>query len=469
MSVACDEVLFDGRARSLPGWVRLLDVTALLMLLLAALLVPGDGIRLELGGVRVAVTSAIRVVFWAGLVIAARHALYRRSPLTTRVLGWLRSDALRADVRFVSGVMLATRIPPILIGLLTIATIGVQTLDWYQPYQNPWLNLPARWDSLWYTQIAAFGYSWDGNPLREQTVVFFPGYPLLIQAVSRFMSSHLFYAAWFVSLTAFACAVPMLLRLARHLVGDQVARDSVWLLAAYPFAIYYSAAYSESVFLMMMCGAFLAAVEHRFGRAAVWGLAAGLTRPNGWLLAVPLALIVFYRQPWPATTREKLSRAAVVLAPVAGVLLFTLYLYVQFGDGFAWVRGQAAWGRVFRGLHLFAADRFLYIRDMGVIGYLLNEPFDALNTAAAFLALGSAIPIARRLGAAYGALVVVMILPPLLMGGATSIGRMTSILFPLFIWLAASLRDQYRTAVMISFATLQGFAATLFFSFRQLY
>jgi hypothetical protein len=283
------------------------------------------------------------------------------------------------------------------------------------------------------------------------------------------MQSHVFYAAWAVSLTAFACAVPLLLRLARHLVGDQIARESVWLLAAYPFAIYYSAAYSESVFLLTMCGAFLAAVERRSGRAALWGLAAGLTRPNGWLLAVPLALIVFYRQPWPGTTREKLSRAAVVMAPVAGMLLFTLYLYLQFGDGFAWVRGQAAWGRVFRGLHLFAADRLLYLRDMGFVRYLLNEPFDAINTAAALLALGSAFPIARRLGPAYGALVVVMILPPLLMGGATSIGRMTSILFPLFIWLAASLRDEHRIAVMIAFATLQGFAATLFFSFRQLY
>jgi hypothetical protein len=469
MTIACDDVLFDGESPTLPRWVRLLDATALLRLLIAAMLIPGDGIRLELGHVRVSITSALRLVFWAGVVITARHAFYRQPLLTTRVLGWLRSDVLHADVRFVSGIMLATRIPPILIGLLTIGTIGVQTLDWYQPYQNPWLNLPARWDSLWYTQIAAFGYSWDGNPLREQSVVFFPGYPLLIQAVTRFMSSHVFYAAWAVSLTAFACAVPMLLRLARHLVGDKVARDSVWLLAAYPFAIYFSAAYSESVFLLMICGAFLAAVEHRFGRAALWGLAAGLTRPNGWLLAVPLMLIVFYRQPWPATTREKLSRAAVVTSPVAGVLLFTLYLYLQFGDGFAWVRGQAAWGRVFRGLHLFAADRFLYLRDMGLVGYLLNEPFDALNTAAAFLALGSAIPIARRLGLAYGALMVVMILPPLLMGGATSIGRMTSILFPLFIWLAAILRDQQRIAVITTFATLQGFAAVLFFSFRQLY
>jgi hypothetical protein len=469
MSVTCEEVVFDDSARSLPAWVRLLDVTALLMLLLAALLVPGDGIRLELDGIRFSITSALRVVFWAGLVIAARHAFYRHPALTTRVLGWLRSDTWRADVRFVSRVMLATRIPPILIGLLTIGTIGVQTLNWYQPYQNPWLNLPARWDALWYTQIAAFGYSWDGNPLREQTVVFFPGYPLLIHVVSRFMSSHVFYAAWAVSLAAFMCGVPLLLRLARHLVDDKIARASVWLLAAYPFAIYFSAAYSESVFLMMMCGAFLAAVEQRFGRAALWGLAAGLTRPNGWLLAVPLALIVFYRQPWPVTTREKLSRASVVIAPVVGVLLFTLYLSLQFGDGFAWIRGQAAWGRVYRGLHLFAADRLLYLRDMGLLGYLLNEPFDALNTAAALLALGSAVPIARRLGPAYGALVVVLILPPLLMGGATSIGRMTSVLFPLFIWLAASLPDEARTATLITFAALQGFAATLFFSFRQLY
>ena len=75
MTVIYDELGFDRGPRSLPRWVRLLDATALLLLLIAALLIPGDGIRVELGYVRVSITSAVRLLFWAGLVIAARHGL----------------------------------------------------------------------------------------------------------------------------------------------------------------------------------------------------------------------------------------------------------------------------------------------------------------------------------------------------------------------------------------------------------
>jgi hypothetical protein len=149
-------------------------------------------------------------------------------------------------------------------------------------------------------------------------------------------------------------------------------------------------------------------------------------------------------------------------------LLFTLYLYLEFGDGLIWIDGQAAWGRVYRGLHLFAADRLLYIRDAGLVRYLFDQPVDVLNTAAALLALALVWPISRRLGPAYGALVAVMVLPPLVMGGATSMGRMTSVLFPIFFWLAER-TERYRTPVLVAFATLQGFAAVLFFTWRELY
>jgi hypothetical protein len=50
-----------------------------------------------------------------------------------------------------------------------------------------------------------------------------------------------------------------------------------------------------------------------------------------------------------------------------------------------------------------------------------------------------------------------------------SIGRMTSVLFPLFIWLAATLPARRRTAVMMVFAMAQGFAAVPFFTWRPLF
>jgi hypothetical protein len=233
--------------------------------------------------------------------------------------------------------------------------------------------------------------------------------------------------------------------------------------------VYFSAAYSESLFLLAMCGLFLAASEQRFGVAAAWGLAAGLTRPNGWLLALPLTVLLLQAAPRGLPLREWIRRGMAVAAPIAGVLLYTYYLHVRFSDGFAWLRGQEAWGRTYRSVQQFVADRLSYISEFGTSRYLTDRPIDAVNTFAAFLPLVLVIPIARRLGLAFGTLVAVLVLPQLLMGGATSMGRMTSVLFPMFIWLAAVLPARHRLALMIAFTMLQGLAAALFFTWRELY
>jgi hypothetical protein len=158
-----------------------------------------------------------------------------------------------------------------------------------------------------------------------------------------------------------------------------------------------------------------------------------------------------------------------VAAPALGALLFTVYLQLRFGDGLAWVKGQAAWGRTFRGLHLFVADRVLYLRDLGLPGALIAQPIDILNSVAALVTIALIIPIGRRLGLAYGVLTAVLVLPPVLMGGSTSMGRMTAIVFPTFIWLASALAAERRKALMVLFATIQGLAATLFYTYRTLY
>ena len=232
--------------------------------------------------------------------------------------------------------------------------------------------------------------------------------------------------------------------------------------------MYFSAPYSESLFLLAMCAIFLSGSEARWGHAAGWGLVAGLTRPNGWLLAVPL-LFVIRRHVAFTRPRQWIGPAAALVAPVAGMLLYTLYLHLRFGDGFAWLRGQAAWGREYRGLHLFVLDRLQYVAAYGISGYLASKPIDALNTIGAVLAVGLILPVTRRVGAEYGALVAVLVLPPLVMGGSMSIGRMTSILFPLFVWLALVVPPLYRPAVLVAFASLQGLCAVLFFTWRPLF
>jgi hypothetical protein len=75
----------------------------------------------------------------------------------------------------------------------------------------------------------------------------------------------------------------------------------------------------------------------------------------------------------------------------------------------------------------------------------------------------------RRWGAPYAVLLLVNLLPPLALGGMLSIGRVTSTLFPAFLWLAAVVPARHRAAWAVGFAALQRFAAVMFFTWRPLY
>src|SRR5262249_44059801 len=127
------------------------------------------------------------------------------------------------------------------------------------------------------------------------------------------------------------------------------------LLAAYPFSYFYSAPYSESLFLLSVVGAVFHFLRRDWIAAACWGTLAGLTRPNGCFLSLPLALLAWQYARHSARSAEDtgIARAAVGLgvaaAPVAGMLVFTVYLHRLTGVWFAWARSHAAWGRTLQG------------------------------------------------------------------------------------------------------------------------
>jgi hypothetical protein len=78
-------------------------------------------------------------------------------------------------------------------------------------------------------------------------------------------------------------------------------------------------------------------------------------------------------------------------------------------------------------------------------------------------------PLARRIGIAAATFVALTTLLPFLNGGLLSIGRFTSIVFPLFIWLALTVPREHRALVATIFGIAQGLVACAFFTNRPLY
>ena len=134
---------------------------------------------------------------------------------------------------------------------------------------------------------------------------------------------------------------------------------------------------------------------------------------------------------------------------------------------FAWARMQEAWGRSLTMRPL--AQGWEWLTTEGLMAVTRGVPFDTLNTLAVLFVLAMFWSVLRRLGFAYATFVALNLFPPVFTGGALSMGRTTSTLFPVFIALAARLPRQAIPVWVTAFAILQGLVAALFFTWRELF
>jgi hypothetical protein len=156
-------------------------------------------------------------------------------------------------------------------------------------------------------------------------------------------------------------------------------------------------------------------------------------------------------------------------APGYGMLVFSAFIYRLTGNPFTWTMQNVAWGRVYRGLDSLVSDRVGFIANNGVYSYASTQTIDLFYSLAVLLALAAVWPVYRRFGLALALLIPITILPPMAAGGMLSMGRVTSILFPVFLWMGAAVPDRHRAAWIALFAMLQGFVAAMFFTWRPLY
>ncbi|HEX3644522.1 MAG TPA: mannosyltransferase family protein [Vicinamibacterales bacterium] len=372
-------------------------------------------------------------------------------------------------------VVAGTRLLVLLVGLLAVTIVGAippvpaQVLRDVSAHEAA--NLLARWDTLFYDTIATSGYQWDPAQFRRENVVFFPLYPLLMRWGGAALGGRPLLAGLIVSLIAFAGAMMLVYRLARLELGGDYGWRVVLLISTFPYALYYSVVYTESLFLLLTAGAFYAMRRGRPIWLAVCGLASGMTRPNGFWLALPLACLALWPPKLDGPESPRVPRVSprtalwllLACAPIVGAIVFSIYLQVRFGDALAWVHGQAAWGTPLLG-RLPAVDP-PPVPGQPVV--TLTEVLVYVGNVAAFVvAVASIRPIARTVGLAYGLWIAVNIFPPVAAHLFVSLGRFTSVLFPVFFWMAIRIRRQRVARVAFAFAAAQLVLAGWFFLWR---
>ena len=473
----------DHSSSPIPLWARLADVVTIVFLVLWVLVAAFGGFRVRFDTLRVSLMSPSRLLLFAVLVGAVRHALVRRAPLYERAARGL-ADVWRSEaLRLVWPLWLWSRMGVLAVGFMAVATIGYSTggAPPFRVYHNELLNLPARYDAGWYLRIATDGYMWSRNQPGQQNIAFMPAFPMMMRVGGRLIGNHPLLAGQMIVLVACLWGFVYVYRLARDLTGDaERAILAVALLTAYPFALFLGAVYTESLFLLAAAGGFYHAIRRQPLQTAAFALLAGAARPNGFLLSVPLAVVILSPallptwsawRTWTMTTIGSAFREAwpMLLAAAAagvGVAAFSAYIYSLTGRPLTWLEAHAAWGRTFSGPVSFVTGPYHEVARVGLYEFVRSNPVQAMNGLAAAFALVAVIPVTVRYGLAYGVFILINVLPPLMAGGWLSIGRVTVGLFPLFIWLADVMPARQRTAWLIAFATTQGFSATLFYTWR---
>jgi hypothetical protein len=203
------------------------------------------------------------------------------------------------------------------------------------------------WDASHYAEIARGGYQ------EISQAAFYPLFPLLEHLLAPLVGGSPEIAGIVIANAASLGAFLALYALVERDLNRHVARRTLLYLVLFPSSMYLVAAYTESLFLLLCLGMFLALRAGSWALAGLLAALATLSRGVGLALLLPLAVAVYeaLRLRWDAYSARKRWRAGIEIG-VAVLLPLVAYAGVQimFDRQFGLADAQQAaevryWGR----------------------------------------------------------------------------------------------------------------------------
>lgn len=324
------------------------------------------------------------------------------------------------------------------------------------PDVYPLLNIYSRWDGGWYQSIAEGGYHFV--PGRQSNTAFFPLYPMLMRvahlAIPSDTDASWILAGCIASNVALAIGLCYLVALLRLDFDHQTAARAALYLLVFPTTFFFSAVYSESVFLATTAGAFYYARKSNWMAAGVFAGAAALTRSPGILLAAPLLLEYLAQRNFRwREIRLNVLWLGLIPACLAGHML---YLRHSVGNMMAVQDAQRAWGGEWGAFGWPWKPFVKFAREP----WMFNE---TTNFIFAAIALGLVVIAARRLRPSYALYAALCYWFIISWSTFESIPRYVLVIFPAFAMLAKLGRNPLFDRMYLVLAS--GFAALFMIRF----
>ncbi|MEH0843089.1 hypothetical protein V6U81_11950 [Micromonospora sp. CPCC 205711] len=268
-----------------------------------------------------------------------------------------------------------------------------------------WLSLWFVWDGLLYDHLARLPLHGPWNDFGFPLL-----YPFLARPVAVLLGGDTAMALLLISNVAFLLTLYYALALGGTLLGDDAAaRRFTRYLVLLPTAFLFQAALTESLFLCLTLACFHYAEQRRWLLVGVLGYFLGLSRSVGFLVAVPLALVLLRQHRYRLDPRSLVSylRAGWPLALIpAGWLTFMAFCRWKGGDWFAYKHVQEKnWG--------IGVQNPFWVVWHGLAG---GDGRDAVRVWFAVVVLAIVVAGYRWIGLPYVVYGVLLVLAPLSMG-----------------------------------------------------
>lgn len=214
---------------------------------------------------------------------------------------------------------------------------GYPYKDFVDQYSLPLLLQPlANFDGAQYIIIAADKYF-------TYQQAYFPFFPLLIRLFAPVFMHNYAATGILISFASLIVGLFLFNGLAGILFPEQNPKKGklhplLLVLLVLPSSFFFSAVYTESLFLLLVVGFLYFLAKKQIITAAVFAYFASLTRFAGILLLIPVIVELFIHRT-KYTTRQIII---LVLGPLTGLLTYMSYLYLTTHDALAFINAQTA-------------------------------------------------------------------------------------------------------------------------------
>jgi Gpi18-like mannosyltransferase len=264
---------------------------------------------------------------------------------------------------------------------------------------------------------------------------------------------------FFLNIVFFLLALFVIHNLTQRLFSEKTADNTVLLLAFSPMAIFYSAIYSEPLYLLLISLSFFLLETEKVYRSSITGFIAGLTRPEGFLVFIPTLL----KSNSKLGLRKKIISTALIFCSVLATFLLA---WTFTGDPVIVISAEQSWEAIKLTIIQALSNLSATYNQSFLEFYAFSIPFIALCfLVISHFALKNRRNIRDHKLFPYYAYALVLLVFYLTLGDVRSLARFASTLIPVYWGLAVLVENKTTVKyLLLTFFTILLVAGSVLFA-----